>query len=196
MKPYIAAAVASTVTLSIVAGVSSVVAQSQLSSDAQLIQKLIDELDALKGMADQVSTLTRRIDELERREPATVEITEGAVVAFDRSDACPDGWARFQAADGRFIIGVDGDKYRLPYEAGKPVYQLDGEERVTLTVGEMPVHAHNLRYGAGQSLAAGPNQYLLGQGGHHAQSHDAGSGSSHNNMPPYIALYFCKKEGA
>lgn len=135
------------------------------------------------------------------------QIPEGLVAAFNGSSGCPFGWSEFEEAAGRFIIGVDRNKYRLRYEGGEPDYQTGGTETHTLTAEEI--------LGNG----AFPKKYLIGpvpsqrkalDGTIVLHAHDGGAPvktvsttfatyevgeAKLDNMPPYIALYFCKKEG-
>ncbi|MEL6234399.1 MAG: hypothetical protein AAFR46_08310 [Pseudomonadota bacterium] len=123
----------------------------------------------------------------------------GAVVAFDLPNGCPAGWANFDAGAGRFIIGVGGT-YQLPYVAGVPRYQIGGEETVALTELNMPAHNHvtfiqdntnetGKRTDQTYPSIAGRNVDVRNA----TFSSNTGQGLPHNNMPPYIALYFCKK---
>ena len=151
-----------------------------------------------------LAEMQREIDELHKREPAVSvappEIPSGAVIAFDRPSGCPEGWTEFTDGGGRFIIGVDGAKYKLPYVAGRPEYQMGGEEAHTLTVEEMPIHAHRIkrtsRSGGGVSGVFVDWNYMGEPNDKGAVDGTADNGGSqpHNNMPPYIALYFCKKD--
>lgn len=125
------------------------------------------------------------------------QVPSGAVMAFDRHDGCPVGWSNFDAGMGRMIVGVDGGKYRLPYEAGEPVYVTGGSETHKLTVEEMPAHSHSFH-----DHYSIPDRGEVGNGTKTRQTardttrttSSVGSGMPHNNMPPYIALYYCKKE--
>ena len=133
----------------------------------------------------------------------TESIPSGAVMAFDRPNGCPDGWAQFSEAAGRFVIGVGG-KNELPYVGGEPRYQIGGAETHTLTVAEMPSHSHSFT-GKAVSRGGWGGQAIrdFAVGGSEVVSDFKPSGSigyvggdgAHNNMPPYIALYFCKNEG-
>lgn len=170
-------------------------------------------------------------------------IPAGAVVAFDfdlKSEAgCPDGWDFFEPGGGRVIVGA-GDHDNRWFPAGSDeaqrisiykTYAQDaragvqetreaeatgGEERVALTVEEMPAHDHGGRTDARSA------RLLVNDFGNHSagvrglasetgrainvdfiDAHDhtlaaAGGGPDgtarpHNNMPPFIALYFCRK---
>lgn len=83
-----------------------------------------------------------------------------------------------------------------------------GTETVTLLQSEIPSHAHALR-GANEqgfdnspspaaqlAMPPGAKAYLPGAPGSPTQMHDqalapAGGGQPHNNMQPYLTVYFC-----
>lgn len=155
---------------------------------------------ALKAASDEIAALRAEISEAEEK----TNVPAGAVMAFDLPNGCPRGWDEFTPAAGRFVIAVDGKKYRLPYEAGNPRYQKEGEESVELTLQQMPTHSHSF------DIFAAPQFDNTGgatpQGGDYDSAFiqvDKGSTKPagglnnkavpHNNMPPYIALYMCKK---
>lgn len=123
-------------------------------------------------------------------------VPSGAVVAFDRPEGCPDGWADMgQVWRGRTLVAAvsdTNDTYGFRRSGG--------EESVKLEPWHLPPHSHSMtltgRWG---------DQY----GGPHGWGHDAGGqppvtlrtsngdglqGEAHYNMPPYIALYYCKKD--
>ena len=127
-----------------------------------------------------------------------VETPDGVELDGPRDDPCPDGWKRYREADGRFILGVgerDLKERAAPFAEG-------GAETHTLTVDEMPRHDHFP--GKGTIVDSLPD-YTPGKtgrvavtrstNGDNSLSWESGGSKPHNNMPPYIALYFCKKEG-
>ncbi len=126
-------------------------------------------------------------------------IAEGAVVAFDRDnlklDECPNGWEPFEPSHGRFIVGSDSE---LGFRAE------GGSKTHTLSPDEMPRHEHAIRnFEWGYDVDGDPNAPMridvhddhpwAGQRGELITT-SAGKGVPHNNMPPYIALYYCKKK--
>lgn len=131
----------------------------------------------------------------------------GAVVAFDSSDSqtCPgENWKLFDEARGRFIVGAGhGENKELtPLKLGDE----GGYEKHQLTLEEMPNHGHVLE--APETIALqlwkdgsdGAKRVLNRYGSptesineKYAGDTTIKTGKPHNNMPPYIALYFCKK---
>ena len=132
-------------------------------------------------------------------------IPSGAVVAFDTSRGCPDGWSPFTDGRGRTIVG-SGQGQEYPYRS------TGGAEKVALTEPELPNHGHEVvgvdsegkqafsKWGRGVE----GNDHVLkldaddGPGSHkgtgklHALP-AGGGGKAHENRTPYIALFFCKK---
>lgn len=109
-------------------------------------------------------------------------VPAGAVMAFDLS-TCPTGWTAFTAAANRNVVGV-GTSYTLG--------QTGGEASHTLTVAEMPSHAHNIVFNKHFAADGGNGDFGPGTGNNY--STDAtGGGAAHNVLDPYVALLYCKK---
>ncbi len=132
---------------------------------------------------------------------------EGAVVAFDRTlkdRVCPQGWTLFEPAGGRTIVGAGSHQNtdangrpltNYPAYQDGPSVAVGGEEAVTLTLNQVPEHTHSYDRASGSgtkvngfAAGAGENEYVA-----EAQTSIAGKGQAHNNMPPYLALFFCRK---
>ena len=163
--------------------------------------------------------------------PPGISLPVGAVVAFDLPQGCPDGWERFEAGAGRFLIGVGKlgtRRYELPYIEGKPNYQKGGAYSQKISIQQMPRHSHDVRIYEHTHIARttihdsnGPGSQGWPARGHrrfrstdrtrgsptlarNALSSSAsrvviereGRGEPINIMPPYVALYFCKKVGS
>lgn len=130
-------------------------------------------------------------------------IPSGAVVAFDSEVGCPRGWSELEDARGRMILGASNTEADAVLTR-RQYREFGGAETHTLTVDEMPSHSHLLPMRTtGQERpdigsGAGPhghfqNRVLVEGGGMGQTTSPEGGGQPHNNMPPYIALYFCKK---
>lgn len=129
-------------------------------------------------------------------------VPPGAVAAFDRTGGCPEGWSPFLAGESRMILGASSGQ---PSEFGKDAAgralalrqfrDRGGFEAVALSTAQMPSHRHVVQHrktgavGSTHGLAAAANW-----GAQNTTSSAAGRGQPHENMPPFIALYFCKKD--
>ena len=125
----------------------------------------------------------------------SVPILDAAVVAFDSSDGCLNGWTPLSIAEGRMMLGA-GPEYEYRTTGG--------EESVVLTERHMPAHAHPIsQFEWGHSVNGGDGgPERLDVDNNEPSTRDygklvtdsVGAGDPHPNMPPYVALYFCKKE--
>ena len=158
-----------------------------------------------EGLAAQISsdltTLRDQVSELEKMEG----VPKGAVIAVDfltsvRDVQCPNGWERFEDAEGRFIVGA------LPKEDKDPgdfePRDEGGTATIALTQQHLPPHAHRLDMTkAVKGYSAGPEEkgrVIIGmpiseadQAARAIEAH-SGDATPFDNMPPYYALIFCK----
>lgn len=121
-------------------------------------------------------------------------VPAGLVIAstLECSDLEPkNGWSEYELARGRTIIGVN---LHSAHGLSKRDLEDDGgAETVTLIEAQMPRHRHPVRYGPGADIGIGPVKYLLATGDLESATAFVGGNQPHENMPPYIALYFCEK---
>jgi hypothetical protein len=123
-------------------------------------------------------------------------IPRGTIIMWHGdSRTIPKGWAICNKQNGtpdlrdRFIVGA-GNTYK--------VNATGGEERVSLKINEMPRHSHRVFTGV-KSMG---NSYDWDKKGRYPAHWDnstyritdeKGNGDSHENRPPYYALYFLMK---
>ncbi|MEM9138248.1 MAG: hypothetical protein AAGB15_00330 [Pseudomonadota bacterium] len=145
---------------------------------------------------------------------AAATVPSGAVMAFDLV-SCPAGWQPFSEGQSRMIVGakfpgvsVSGRMGRN--ENGTPLVEYSyrehgGLERVTLTPAQMPTHAHpGSTFDDGRVLTHERPETFTAQSGRDYNMRwvengsiavaPEGGGASHNNMPPYLALFLCRKD--
>lgn len=176
--------------------------------------------NALQAFAD--SSSLRHTETETRLEAAEAEIEilrgrlRGSVVAFDRTqeDPCPNGWTLYSPAQARMVVGAglhgSPNLTEYPSFSDNPEQATGGAEKVTLAPKEMPAHRHAIPL---VTLDPPFRSQSLGQNAPYfdyrtrddvkidiAMSSDfhgvgvAGASVAHNNLPPFIALYFCKKD--
>lgn len=161
-----------------------------LSEDITAAQKIAEELSGAQGI-DQIVEATLNSPGLREQIVAAAAFPTGAVIPFTDQDelapVCPTGWSIFRQAIGRFILGADETKY--------PAGEMDGEEMVTLATAQMPPHSHEMTGFYHRNAQGSSTQRVNLDSNNNAgwRTSTEGGGQPHNNMPPYIALYFCKK---
>lgn len=124
------------------------------------------------------------------------QLPNGIIVASTKQcSQLGTGWTEYSEASGRFIIGAG----KGPLAAAVSVGQTGGEERVQLRPNEMPAHQHVLAFVPEVSNLSGGSYAVMSDLRHPstarrtAQTNAAGGNAAHNNMPPFIALHFCRK---
>jgi microcystin-dependent protein len=118
-------------------------------------------------------------------------LTPGAaVVAFELSN-CPSGWEDFKAAQGRMIVGI-GQANESSSE--RTLLEKGCSEKHALTVEELPAHSHPGNVSSG-GLSVEHHQANSGLPVERwsKESGSVGEGQPHENMPPFVALRYCKK---
>ncbi|WP_157201378.1 hypothetical protein [Massilia sp. Root418] len=118
----------------------------------------------------------------------------GAIVAFDKP--CPaEGWEPYTVAEGRVILGAgtgankdqNGKNLSL-----RQIHETGGEEVHQLTEKEMPAHQHKYTYLDTQGGSCGLSGCHSQQISKDSSTTAAGGDQPHNNMPPFVVLYYCK----
>ena len=140
-----------------------------------------------------------------RNNVAALVLPTDAVIVVDDEDGCPEGWEQHKDSKGRFIIGVGGQEGLF----AKKLRQVGGSETHKLEIEEMPQHGHKYesfvvsRPGALNKIEEVTEQDVGTDRYRNSRADDwpwmnntevAGKGMPHNNMPPYIALYFCNRK--
>jgi hypothetical protein len=145
-------------------------------------------------------------------------IPPGAIVASQKECSKLSGtWSTFSEGTGRVMIGA-GTEYQAAYEKWDQILpnggvnpisltkysllQKGGEEAHILSLPEMPKHDHSkapfvfLLKRDGQFTLKVPDE-TGGEPNLHTAGEilPEGDFQPHNNMPPFVALYFCRKEG-
>ena len=182
----------------------------------KLTNTVQDNSKTVTALNNEVAKLNKDLEKLLDKVYAQLPKLDisGAVVAFHWDDLtpekCPDGWEPFKQVRGRVIVGA-GKSEENPPLSEHPFNQIGGTERHKLALEEMPEHTHSViaKYetrtvkewgfsvsgGEGSSLRIDADDRAPWEGIKGTLIADtAGKGDSHNNMPPFIALYFCKKK--
>ena len=162
-----------------------------LISRLALVEENLRELDALK---EQLSTAA---------EPANTTsdcLPGGTIVLWYAATGIPAGWVICNGSNGTPDL-----RSRFPYGAAtsSEVLQEGGSETVTLTESQMPAHGHST---ASLSVTDGANIYVgnartsiyspysqMRRNTGTAQLSPNGGNQPHDNMPPYVKLFYIMK---
>ncbi len=181
--------------------------------DPRAPQDAIRAFECVSKLDDELTEALSRLDTLEQtlsQLSASVTQTNAvpakgehentrAIVAYysDKGEKrCPAGWSPFEEAKERFIVGASA-------EGLYPVVgSIGGEAEVTLTEPQMPRHSHPLKKEYGWDVNGNGGAWRIDSGDGAPwgdrkgvlDTHERGGDQPHNNIPPYIALYFCKQD--
>jgi hypothetical protein len=136
-----------------------------------LVEDIKTLKEQLKEQEEDIKSLNQEIERLENL--VNLNSPKYLVIAVD-SGKCPDGWTDFNIAAGRFILGAS-NAYPVMSTGGRSDIPTDGNHR----------HPREQFSGHGFGDDNNDNQYRTGVAGGH--NHDG------NNMPPFVALKFCKR---
>lgn len=145
-------------------------------------------------------------------------VPSGAIIASEKKcDQLTGNWSGFAEGTGRFLIGAGAEMQSaystwdqlLPQGGVSPlplthydVLAKGGEEMHQLSTAEMPQHNHALAPYLFLLQSDGNNTAKEVDGPDHGQPNltsageirSEGQSKGHNNIPPYVAVYFCEKE--
>lgn len=186
---------------------------------AQENGKLRDQIALASGLSSRVEALEVANTDLksqlaELKDKPSVpgsggaEFPPGAVVAFDLPDGCPKkGWDAFNDANGRVIVGVGVHERSDSLGELKPFELLErgGDRRHRISSDELPPHTHPMKIGVARDLATGDSwgifikEPLKGRlpmftdKAERMTDEQVTASKEFSTLPPYVALYFCKK---
>lgn len=92
-------------------------------------------------------------------------------------------WSAF--GSGRCLVGVDTGQTEFD-----TVEETGGAKTHTLSIAEMPAHTHTIPFIAGNGANFAGGNVVDTAGG---TTGSTGGGGSHNNLQPYITVYFWKR---
>ena len=106
----------------------------------------------------------------------------------------PDLRGRFVVGANNGATGMSGASTSTTYNPDSEPNRTGGEERHTLTTSEMPAHSHYVQYNRWHDIKADADRDRqmdkLGEGSGYCRTLPEGGNQSHENRPPYYALYY------
>ena len=128
-------------------------------------------------------------------------VPKGTIVAYNKAEA-PAGWAICNGESGtpdlrgKFILGFNPSNKPDPVRFVNNLFDKGGEERVKLSIDEMPSHTHTYEVPVWGGGNMGDNQPFGNNRGNNRLNTNTGStggNQPHNNMPPYYVLVYIIK---
>ena len=149
-----------------------------------------------------IAELQSRLDEVARGSRASA-VPSGTIAAFEL-DECPRGWAYYEPAASRVVVG-EGQAANL---AKRSLGETDGSERIKLVREHLPEVALRLPTRAyndnsqqgGEDFITEPNPYGVQASGrgnfseHERLTEFLGKGQPIDYMPPFVVLRYCVKQ--
>ena len=122
----------------------------------------------------------------------------GMIMAWSGSvTSIPSGWVLCNGSNGtpdlrgRFVMGFN------PSSTSTTLRSTGGEEKVTLTLNQIPKHSHRYSQGGHYRVCSGCNEHAVGDNPEERQvtktANNTGNNQPHNNMPPYYVVAFIMK---
>jgi hypothetical protein len=194
-------------------------AQDTSIADAclEFTRAVAPESAAGPAFCDTVAALETRLNETEARaaglqarlaETAPWVAPPGSILLVDDARGCPDGWTDVGEREPDVFAG------RVPVAAGigipeeMPGYRsLGGSAAVTLEPSHLPPHRHDLPLafarlsgtetgGASSGFMAGGarDRVAVPSRTGRETTERAGVGAPHENRPPFVGLYWCRRD--
>ena len=124
-------------------------------------------------------------------------IPDGVIlIATKECSSLGSTWRNYEGGGGRFIVGVGTASDVRGEGKSFAVGDVGGSYSQDLTESQMPEHSHGRVYVESNKVDFEVEKSNKGPDIHEWKREPlklAGEGKAHNNVPPYIALYFCKK---
>jgi len=137
----------------------------------------------------------------------------GAVVAFDIEDGCPEGWDSYSEVWGRVIVGAatEDELGEIPGDfrsdssgedlIAREFRQPGGSQQTKLNIENIPSHSHGIEWRGTNSAIQGEAGGRWGVSTQNMSAEtfptggdpETGETVPFGNMPPYVALHYCKK---
>ncbi len=121
-----------------------------------------------------------------------------AIVAFQGADGCPQGWSPYAEAESRFLVGAaSGRRAETGGLSLYPAGSVGGSQETRLLPQNMPPHSHevevtHLTVRSGKGLGGSGTRGDVTPSPTRYKSTEVGRAESFSNIPPYVAVTFCR----
>ncbi len=124
----------------------------------------------------------------------SIVIWSGTVASISTGWQLCDGTNGTPDLRDRFVVGARQDSGGVSMtNVSGSLTKIGGEAKHTLTIAEIPAHAHSYRWWPGWYFSGSSEYGAKGGPDDSHQTGSAGGGQPHNILPPYYALCFIMK---
>ena len=143
--------------------------------------------------------------------PRGYALCDGQLLPIAQNQALFSLLGTTYGGDGRTTFALPDLRGRVPVHQGagpglapRPIGDKGGQERVTLSVNQMPAHSHVLKASTKAATATGPGGQVMAQANPVAYKDGAastalapaalgqtGASQGHPNLMPYLSINFC-----
>jgi len=196
---------------------AKVISGSDFNTEFTAVQTAVNTKADLNGSATESFSATTATEDTNTTQVATTAFVETATSKANIADVVYPVGAIFTTvtayADSAAVVTAIGGTTWVAFGAGKVLVGLDasdtdfdtagsstgsagsgGAKTHTLTTSEIPAHTHDIKMrregvaGTGQTVLYDTNNELTA-----IPTQSAGGGGAHNNVQPYITVYFWKR---
>ena len=178
--------------------------KNSVNENSNKIKDINNEISTSKSS---ISSLENKLKELEKKLTTASKknnIPIGMIALWSGEESTiPTGWQRVSEMSGRIPIGVGQGTDKNGVNKNFNVNEKGGEYEHTLSINEIPKHAHEF---TGDDQISRFHRVVKENPGYDADSEDSGAskiyltgdtggGLPHNNIPPYYGVYFIRYVG-
>jgi len=195
---------------------NKIISGGDFNTEFSAVQTAVNSKADLNGSASESFSATTAAADTNTTQVATTAFVETATSAANIADAVYPVGAIFTTvtayANSAAVVTAIGGTTWVAFGAGKVLVGLDaadtdfdtsgsstgsagsgGSKTHTLTTAEMPAHTHTISNNAGAEADSGDGGTYSPVNGQDGTSASTGGGGAHNNVQPYITVYFWKR---
>jgi len=189
---------------------NKIISGGDFNTEFSAVRTAVNSKADLNGSASESFSATTAAASTNTTQVATTAFVQTATSAANIADVVYPVGAIFTTvtayANSAAVVTAIGGTTWVAFGAGKVLVGLDaadtdfdtieetgGSKTHTLTTAEMPAHTHTISNNAGAEADSGDGGTYSPVNGQDGTSASTGGGGAHNNVQPYITVYFWKR---